>query len=69
MFRNTNKTKLLLLRALIAHITNTPKEEFVENEMRLMTCEWCKLNMPLDEDGNHDVLGLTIPCKYENGES
>jgi hypothetical protein len=68
MFKSNDglgQTKSLIVRAITAIATGTSKEVFVEQEMRRMICEWCELGIAIDDNGNHVLNGLTIPCEYE----
>jgi len=66
MFNNDiERTKRLIIRAIIASTNKEAKEVFVEQEIRRMVCEWCELGIPVDANGNHVLHGLTIPCEYE----
>jgi hypothetical protein len=62
--RHLAHAKGLIVRMITAAATGVDRETFVEQEVRRMTCEWCELGIPL-ENGNHVLLGVTIPCEYE----
>lgn len=55
--------RAFLARVLAAYVAGGSSEEFAEQEMRQMQCPYCQRHMPVDEDGNHQVLGVKIPCE------
>ena len=51
-----------MLRALLASLDGVSPEEFVEQELRRMKCGFCRDGIPRDPDGQHHILGVSIPC-------
>src|SRR3990167_6060998 len=51
----------MFFRAMVAHVIGMSAEDFVDHELRLMQCEWCRLGWPL-EGGQHDLFGIKMPC-------
>ena len=64
---NRKKTSAFLVRCLVAHLTGISEEEFVEQEMRLLRCVFCRQGLPL-VDGMHKIDNLTMPCEAEQVE-
>jgi len=61
--------KRFLVRALLASIEGVSPEEFAENEIRRRSCEWCAMGLSVNEERNHTLCGLVMPCEYENQEN
>jgi len=59
--------KGFLVRLIAAAATGQDKESFVDQEMRIMMCQWCADGWPL-KDGKHTLLGITMPCEAERGQ-
>jgi len=62
---NPNRTRgarSFLARLIVALATDQDKDEFVSQELRRLRCDFCAEGFPTNGDGNHDVLGVVIPC-------
>jgi len=59
---STYRSKGFLARLIVAAATGQDKDEFVSQELRLLSCNWCAKGFPTNSYGGHDVLGVVIPC-------
>ena len=59
--QSSYRSKGFLARLLVAAATGQDKDAFVEQEMRVLRCQWCAAGFPVTED-HHEVLGQGVPC-------
>lgn len=63
MMRMRNNGAAFVRQVVQAIVEGQSPEEFAEQALRRMNCPLCRDGlMPLDEDGNHTLLGITVPC-------
>lgn len=58
-----NRRDTFVRQVVRAIVEGQSPEEFAEQVLRRMSCPFCRDGlMPLDEDGNHTLLGISVPC-------
>ena len=58
-------SKPFLARILAAQASGMSSSEFVAQEIRSMQCEYCRRKVPIGPDGDHVLLGVSVPCYAE----
>jgi hypothetical protein len=61
MMNHNVRGKGFLVRLIMARVTGQSPEDFAEQELKLMTCDWCADGWPVT-DGQHHILGVVVPC-------
>jgi len=56
------RSKGFLARLIVAAAIGQDKDTFVSQELRLLSCNWCAEGFPTNSDGDHELLGVVIPC-------
>jgi len=65
----SGRGRSFLLRIIAAHLSGADSATFAKDELRRMQCEWCADSWPLLEGGKHNVMGVMVSCKAQEGKS
>lgn len=59
-----HNSKAFIARMLTGIVAGQSAEEFAEEQMRRMNCDWCAAGTPMDAAGTyHELLGMVLACE------
>jgi len=69
MISNARRSRGFTARLIAGAVTGQSPDEFAEQEYRILACAYCRDGWPLNEEGNHCLLGVVVPCECKPAAS